>query len=284
MAKQRTIRPVTKNLYQSITLDIYPNTPGITDFGISSPKHYEALYYPVRQGEISLEQLEEALGNGPKLTELARAARSNPHKDITFKTPWDDMMFVARKVGEAPQTDKQKSNGAPRPPRKKKRRHRLGIKPKPKDLSDVVIRYHGEDYKAVIGALYAVEQKDGSFKFPDAPDITLVDPHTGAIRGLAVHLPRVPLKPNQTLVCGGKEGLRALENAGIVKFTGQLIYSREYETTLAVCDVLYARDGKRIDCEWNGHTEIGNDQPLEEARQRAKQAAKRTPRDKGMGK
>lgn len=43
----------------------------------------------MRAGEITAEQLDAALGNGPALTALVRGARSNPHKEIAFVTAWD---------------------------------------------------------------------------------------------------------------------------------------------------------------------------------------------------
>jgi hypothetical protein len=91
------LRPVTISLVESITLDLYPTHPAVlTDFGISSQKHYEAIYYPVREGEITPQQLEGALGCGPRLTELVNAAPSNPHKGIEFRTAWDDLLPRSR--------------------------------------------------------------------------------------------------------------------------------------------------------------------------------------------
>jgi hypothetical protein len=54
------------------------------DFGLDTQEHYEALYYPWRRGEITTKQLDTALGDGKKLTALAQAAPSNPHKGIVF--------------------------------------------------------------------------------------------------------------------------------------------------------------------------------------------------------
>jgi hypothetical protein len=59
------------------------------DFGINSQQHYEALYYPIRSGEIDAESLDAVLGNGPAITKLVHSCESNPHKDIVFKTSWD---------------------------------------------------------------------------------------------------------------------------------------------------------------------------------------------------
>lgn len=73
-------------------LDIWPRNGAIVDFGIDSQQHFEALYYPIREGEISPKSLDEALGHRTKLTALARQARSNPHKEVEFYTSWDVML------------------------------------------------------------------------------------------------------------------------------------------------------------------------------------------------
>jgi hypothetical protein len=82
-------RPTTRHLVSSILLDAWPNHAAAVDFGIDTQKHYEALYFPIREGEITPETLDAALGDGPKLTALAREAASNPHKDVEFHTSWD---------------------------------------------------------------------------------------------------------------------------------------------------------------------------------------------------
>lgn len=84
------IRPLTHTLFEAIALDMWPDSPAaIADFGLETEAHYEALYHPIRAGEITLEALDAALGNGPKLTALVRSAPSNPHKSIVFRTPYD---------------------------------------------------------------------------------------------------------------------------------------------------------------------------------------------------
>lgn len=65
----------------------WPSVPTMTDFGIKGPEHYEAIFYALRNGEITPAELDGACGDGPKLTELVRGAPSNPHKGITFETP-----------------------------------------------------------------------------------------------------------------------------------------------------------------------------------------------------
>ena len=82
-------RPTTRHLVSSILLDAWPNHAAVVDFGIDSQKHYEALYFAIREGEITPETLDAALGDGPKLTALTREAASNPHKDVEFHTSWD---------------------------------------------------------------------------------------------------------------------------------------------------------------------------------------------------
>jgi hypothetical protein len=85
------ISDATRNLIESIMLDLWPRETVAVDFGIDSRRHYEALYYPIREGEITPQDLDDALGHGRKLTELVKAAPSNPHKDVEFHTSWDVM-------------------------------------------------------------------------------------------------------------------------------------------------------------------------------------------------
>ncbi|HEY2787360.1 MAG TPA: hypothetical protein VGJ05_20560 [Fimbriiglobus sp.] len=84
-----SVRPVTRDLVTSILIDAWPSHAAVVDFGIDSQKHYEALYWPIREAEIMPKALDAALGNGPKLTAMTREAGSNPHKDVTFSTSWD---------------------------------------------------------------------------------------------------------------------------------------------------------------------------------------------------
>ena len=86
------IRDTTKNLIEAIWLDVWPRAGAVVDFGLSSQEHYEAIYYGVREGEITPEALDAALGKGDKLTALARSAASNPHRDIVFSTSWDGLV------------------------------------------------------------------------------------------------------------------------------------------------------------------------------------------------
>jgi hypothetical protein len=79
-------------LIQAITFDMQPRASAAVDFGIDSQKHYEALYYPIRRGEITLRDLEKVVGDGPAITELVRRkGKSNPHRNIKFTTSYDRM-------------------------------------------------------------------------------------------------------------------------------------------------------------------------------------------------
>ena len=84
-----SVRPVTANLVESMMFDAWPRSAAICDFGLNSQSHYEAIYYPLRNGEITAEALDAALGDGPALTKLVNDAPSNPHKGIKFTTPYD---------------------------------------------------------------------------------------------------------------------------------------------------------------------------------------------------
>jgi hypothetical protein len=85
------VRPATRDLVASILLDAHPNADTLATFGIRTKEHFDAIYGPVREQQITPEQLDAAMGNGAKITELVRAAEANPHKDIEFVTSWDIM-------------------------------------------------------------------------------------------------------------------------------------------------------------------------------------------------
>jgi hypothetical protein len=105
--------------------------------------------------------------------------------------------------------------------------------------TDMLVKYHGEEYRVVLGPPILIEQRNGALMGTGMPTINLADPKTGELRiGLTVDIPEAPLKPNQVLVCGREEGLRALAAAGVVRHTGEYYCSREYGATFAVCDFI----------------------------------------------
>jgi len=89
--EQRSVRPVTKLLFDAIMQDVWPAEPVVADFGIDSQEHYEALYYPVKQGQITIEMLDCILGDGFAITKIVNTCSANPHKNILFKTGYDIM-------------------------------------------------------------------------------------------------------------------------------------------------------------------------------------------------
>ena len=79
------------DLFESVMMDIHPHGPAIVDFGLTDQKHFEALYYPIRKGEITQDDLRKVSGDGPAITKLVNRSRSNPHRGIKFETPYDVM-------------------------------------------------------------------------------------------------------------------------------------------------------------------------------------------------
>jgi hypothetical protein len=96
------LRDTTRNLIEAIWADEWPRNGAIVDFGLRSQAHYEAIYYGVRDGQITPEQIDAALGRGEALTTLARSARSNPHRQIAFRTDWDILREEDGPEGERP--------------------------------------------------------------------------------------------------------------------------------------------------------------------------------------
>jgi hypothetical protein len=109
-------RATTRGLVTAVLADTWPSVAAVTDFGLESQRHYEALYHPIRNGEMRPAVLDAAMGFGEALTELAWNAPSNPHKDIRFHTAWDDMLGRGRPQADA-KTAKEPSP-APDPARR----------------------------------------------------------------------------------------------------------------------------------------------------------------------
>jgi len=81
-------RLVAQRCYDAMILDM-PLTPGaIVDFGIDSQDHHRALQAAARNATV--EQLDEVLGDGPKITAFV-AEYASQFAGMTFKTAYDDM-------------------------------------------------------------------------------------------------------------------------------------------------------------------------------------------------
>lgn len=82
-----------KNLIEAVMLDEYPSLATMVDFGIDigGQQVYETYYHPIRNGEITEQDLINCIGDGPKLTELVNGCPSNRIKGIEIKTMWDKL-------------------------------------------------------------------------------------------------------------------------------------------------------------------------------------------------
>lgn len=77
---------LAKELITAVVENRVPTPAACFEFCINDLRKYEALYYPIKNQEISLDHLTGIIGNGKKVTELVNACPSNPHKGIAFKT------------------------------------------------------------------------------------------------------------------------------------------------------------------------------------------------------
>ena len=84
------VRELARKVYECLLLDVWPSSAGITDFGLKTTQHYAALQYAIREHGVTAEDLDDALGCGPALTELIR--EDNPHHGVAFTTAWDTIM------------------------------------------------------------------------------------------------------------------------------------------------------------------------------------------------
>ena len=87
-------------LHEAVMDDAWPSCGAVVDFDLRDQEHYEALYYPIREGEITLEELREIVGDGKKITEKVNACPSNPHKGIVFRTAYDAMREASEDEGD----------------------------------------------------------------------------------------------------------------------------------------------------------------------------------------
>jgi len=95
VAKDMTAGYTADALFDAIVMDSWPSSSGpLVDFGLDgadSQKKYEALYGPIREGEITKMDLRKVVGDGPAITKLVNRCRSNPHRGIKFTTVYDGM-------------------------------------------------------------------------------------------------------------------------------------------------------------------------------------------------
>lgn len=101
-----TIRPLTKRLIDNLLWDLPLSIPQMADFGVDSPDHYRALRAvlvtdspttePQTEAAIRREfrqrvtDLDQAYGNGPKLTALVKKYAPQ-YGQLSFQTTWDEL-------------------------------------------------------------------------------------------------------------------------------------------------------------------------------------------------
>ena len=90
-AGPQAIRRVTNSPVTAVLFDVWPARADTTDFGIRTQDHHESLHHRLRHGDISLESLDAALGEGHKLAEPVKGAAYNPHLGVVFRTAWDEL-------------------------------------------------------------------------------------------------------------------------------------------------------------------------------------------------
>ena len=83
------MRMTTESLIEALLLDTWPTPGACCDFGLDGPDasaKLGALQNGFRAEEFSAQELDEALGNGPALTELVKRIGC----PLVFKTALDD--------------------------------------------------------------------------------------------------------------------------------------------------------------------------------------------------
>lgn len=95
------IRPLTRELIDCCRLDVWPGYATVVDFGIDSSSHLGALQYAIRDGLVTPQELDAAMGNGVALTAIARRG-DNPYGDVKFQTSWDEIALDSYDEAESP--------------------------------------------------------------------------------------------------------------------------------------------------------------------------------------
>lgn len=96
--KYAGIRRLTVEFYFSLLLGRWPSLAAVFDFGIRSGKHYMAMQEAVTVHEVSMEELDQAICSGAKLTALI--GPENSCYGMKFTTPWDDANSWPRRAWE----------------------------------------------------------------------------------------------------------------------------------------------------------------------------------------
>ena len=90
------VREMVKKTHNALMLDLGIGAAAVVDFGLgySGSQNHSALQKAVRAG-ATVEELDEALGNGPKLTALVKKYTDI---DMPFSTPYDSMRETYQEI------------------------------------------------------------------------------------------------------------------------------------------------------------------------------------------
>ena len=83
------IRPVAQRMFDYSFGMTVISPACIVDFGLDTEEHLLSLTTVVVNREVTVDQLDAALGDGPAITELVNGCKSNPFDGIIFKTAYD---------------------------------------------------------------------------------------------------------------------------------------------------------------------------------------------------
>ncbi len=81
-------RPLSIDMHTCLMLDMSLTPAMYVDFGVDTADHHRALQTVVRKG-ATVEELDEALGNGEKLNALMKKYEPRWLDRVAFKTAYD---------------------------------------------------------------------------------------------------------------------------------------------------------------------------------------------------
>lgn len=88
------------DLYNAVRAGVNPSAEAQSAFGIASPEHYHALFYPIYYGELSAGDLEQLADNGRAITMAVNQCESNPYPGIEFHTLGDQKTRLVAGIGD----------------------------------------------------------------------------------------------------------------------------------------------------------------------------------------
>ena len=98
---------MTKDLFDLLMMDLPLRPAMVVDFGIETNGHHACLQTLVRRG-ASIDELDDALGNGDKLNDLV--AKYGINTECIFKTPYDKVRNAVAKQINALRTKNSLTN------------------------------------------------------------------------------------------------------------------------------------------------------------------------------